>query len=127
MPVKNEYKSNGVLITCTDIVNGSELLKSNSGSYKHVYPDGLKFQLVDYSDTTELRLTSKQIEALAAQDSEYLICNPPYIGVLVAKSDFIYGMCRMWQIILDNTPFDTFVARTYQQALEWLHSKDITI
>ena len=126
MPVKNDFLETGVIVWHWAVVTGEELLQSNNAIYEHKFEDKFKFQLLDTTRITELKVTTKEIERLAKTDAAMTV-DQPQVAVIVAETDFIYGMGRMWTALAESDTFETAVVRTMGEAIEYLQKKGIHI
>jgi len=84
-----------------------------------------KYGLVDYSKITQFEISNSELEIIASQDlkaSEYI---PDGIVAIVAKKDLIFGINRMWEIIVENTglQWETMVFRDREDAEDWIREK----
>ncbi|MCW8825708.1 MAG: hypothetical protein OQK78_04715 [Gammaproteobacteria bacterium] len=126
MPLKNEYLKTGIIIWHWGVVTGDELISSNREIYNHKFENGCKFQLAELSKVTDFSLTTKDIKALANMDQS-LTTEQPQVGVVVAQSDYIFGMSRMWSMLAETETFKTHVVRTIDDALDYLRENGIDI
>lgn len=75
-------------------------------------------QLLDFSEVTEIRITTGAIRALAGPDP-FL---PTAWRAVVVPNDVAYGMARMFALMggMDESRFKVF--RDRAEALQWLHA-----
>ncbi|SHO53501.1 hypothetical protein [Desulfopila aestuarii] len=125
MPVDITYLSDGGVylygsgcLTYSDIVDANNVLYATPDKIK-----GLAYQLCDYSDVTEVNLTSKEIEKLALQDSKAAMLNPAMLIAVVGNQDLVYGLLRMWEAYATSPSFETNAFRTVEDAKTWISEK----
>jgi hypothetical protein len=79
--------------------------------------DPMMPELVDLTDVTDVSVTSAMVEASA----RWLLHAPRARRAIVAPTDVLFGLSRMYQLYRDDLSGDTLrVFRTREQALEWL-------
>lgn len=78
--------------------------------------------LWDFSEITDVGLTSKDIEKLAEYSPRYEKVRPNGRTALVASSNAAYGMARMFSIFgeVRNLPYPVMTFRTLPEAYAWL-------
>jgi len=126
MPLRNEFLEAGVIVWHWGVVTGEELLHSNRAIYEHRFADRFMFQLLDLTRVTDLKVTPQVIKSLAGMDTA-MTAEHPQVGVVIAETDFIFGMGRMWNIQAENDSFETTVVRTMGEAIEILQKRGIDI
>jgi hypothetical protein len=111
----------GVLHVGTGVVHGDEIHAGAMEDHRvEARARALRFGLVDLTDVTELRITSEHVRAIAAE-SHITARLAPHVSVaIVAPRDSIYGMARMWEILVEGTGWDIRIVRLREEALEWL-------
>jgi len=94
----------GVLHVGTGVVHGDEIHAGAMEDHRvEARARALRFGLVDLTDVTELRITSEDVRAIAAE-SHITARLAPHVSVaIVAPRDSIYGMARMWEILVEGT------------------------
>jgi len=126
MPVKTEYRKNGVILWHEDIVTGEQLIAVNKEIYSHEFQEDFQFQLLVLTDVTEFNVSSRDMKTLADMDTKAERDCKQYAYV-VARDDFLFGMSRMWNIQADEENFESRVVREMDEALSWLNSKGIEV
>jgi len=126
MPVKTEYRKNGVILWHEDIVTGEQLIAVNKEIYSHEFQEDFQFQLLVLTDVTEFNVSSRDMKTLADMDTKAERDCKQYACV-VARDDFLFGMSRMWNIQADEENFESRVVREIDEALSWLNSKGIEV
>ena len=124
MPIRHKFYSNGVLIWNWGIITGDEIIPANRKIYEHNFEDDFEFQLCDLSGVTDMQLTPDDIKTIASDDI-HGTANLNQVSVIVARTDYIYGMCRMWDMLAGNESFRAYVIRAKEEALEILSKSHI--
>ncbi|MBN1515076.1 hypothetical protein JXA32_00750 [Candidatus Sumerlaeota bacterium] len=125
MPIHVTYtQDGGLLVTGEGAVSGSDLVEAN----KKIYASEEKikqivYQLVDFSDISELHVILGDVEKIAVQDRAAARVNPDMFIAIVGKRDLVYGLSRMWEAMTEEAPFETKVFRELSDAQEWIQSK----
>ena len=115
----------GAIIRGEGRVEESELLAALK---EHLFQDPEKFRryrysLSDYSEISELDLSTQAIETIANYCREASAVNPDAIVTIVAYRDFLYGLSRMWEAWLADTDWETMIFRTREEAEAWLRQR----
>jgi len=126
MPVRCEFKSNGVIIWHSGAVTGSELIQANKSIYAHKFDGLFLFQLMELSDAETFDVSSGDMRALAAMDRQHSESHSQY-ACAVAPTDYLFALSRQWNIQAETESFNTHVVRSKGEAIEWFKSKDIAI
>ena len=73
-------------------------------------------QLLDFRDITELPITAVEVREVAALNP----FGPGARRAIVVASDVAFGMARMYQILVEQSPQEFEVFRDIDEALRWL-------
>lgn len=112
----------GVLITATGILTDDEFTKAIR---QHLAQDQEKYRryrfcLADYSGVTEDHVSSHTIRAVASMCKSAADVNPKIVVADVAKRNLEYGLSRMWEILCDETAWETRTFRSSGEARKWI-------
>jgi hypothetical protein len=77
-------------------------------------------QLCDYRDVTDAHLGGSEMREIVAAEQGSLDLLTGARIALVAPEDFSFGLGRMWEILADRMPFETYVFRSLGEATAWL-------
>ena len=91
----------------------NELIEINKGS-KDIY------ELVINSDDIELDFTQSEVWLLADKMKSIFQNFERGASAVVANTDFIFGMCRMLQTMIDNDRIAVSAFRTEELARKWI-------
>lgn len=77
--------------------------------------------LADWTDVTELVLSSEAIRASVRMTGEFVRLLPgDHRVALVARAPAVFGMCRMWQTLIEQVGVEALVFEDRDEALAWL-------
>ncbi len=84
--------------------------------------DPTKHVLWDLIDTTEVQLTSEEVEAIANFSPRYEGKRASGKTAFVAQKDILFGLSRMFEIqsSIRESPFPIMVFRSIDEAHQWL-------
>ncbi|QDU74463.1 hypothetical protein Pan97_14710 [Bremerella volcania] len=126
-----EFHDNGVFLVFADVVTDEQLLESDEGLYRHTYPEGLQFQLVDLSDVRDFQASHKTMRYLGEKDREFSQANGRQLIVVVAPT---HGRANsiVWEVWAQDTSAEdpvllTKIVDTHDEAFAWLKENGIEI
>jgi len=67
-------------------------------------------------------LIAQWIRSAGKADREILKNNPGLVFAVIAESDLVFGMARVWQAFLDDFAPHARIFRTLDEAQAWLKS-----
>jgi hypothetical protein len=127
MPMEIRDTDNGLgnIITGRDRIKDKEYVDA---ILKHLSQDEDKFKryrysLSDYTEVTNLEISSKSVELVAKYCQKASTVNSEAVVAIVAKKDVVYGLARMWEMLSDNTKWDIKVFRSREEAEAWISEK----
>ena len=85
-----------------------------------------RYNITDFSAITEKSITeipSEAVRKMAQLCEGASEINPEGVIAVVAGPDAIYGLSRMWEILVDDTPWETMVFRKIEDAKVWIKEK----
>jgi len=120
MPIKIQYDfAQNVLFSKA---TGAISLQDIMGYYSEIKQINLKSGycvLADYTEA-EIDLHYNDIATIAEKRRRSLL-NPAKLKIaIIARSDVVFGMARMYQIMIDEKQFYVNVFREREEALQWL-------
>ncbi len=111
----------GLRLTCTGTMNGSELLESNHKLLK-LPVQTCKYVLVQFQESATLVASADEIRQVAELDKLAAPCNPNVVIAVVAPTDAIFGLARMWSVFAEEFGWRTMVFRRRPDAEQWINS-----
>ncbi len=76
--------------------------------------------LCDYREITDFNLKTEDIEKIVDQDKNNELLFDKSKCAIVAGSDLIFGISRMWEILSEDNKIMTMIFRNIEDALKWL-------
>lgn len=115
-------KEGGVLTTYTGTVTDGDMINSANERLSLVEKlKWIKYFFSDFTDVDNFKVTSTGIQKIATIATTASKINNELILVAVVPSVLEYGMGRMWQAYSDEINWKTYLARTKEEASEWLN------
>ena len=104
------------LITARDIHDVKTALLAQESLLRQV-----AYAIVDLKAVTELKLTAAELRGLVKLDLHLAKLLPHAAVAIVAAADHPFGMARMWEVLAEDTGWQTAVFRTRAQAEAWVN------
>ncbi|MEW6674293.1 MAG: hypothetical protein AB1427_21575, partial [Thermodesulfobacteriota bacterium] len=125
MPVKINMIDGGMGIEfiSSGVVTGKEIIEANKKIYTREYLERLKYKIIDRSECTEYQVTTKEMRIIADQDIEASKINKHITILLISPTVLQYGMTRMWQVLSEETGFESIIFKDRPSANEYINKK----
>lgn len=122
MPLAYEdMKDCGILVKGEGVVTGNEIKEINRKLYDSTEKLlKTRYQLWDLTNVSEVVVSNTDIEIFARQDAAAAKINPNMAIAVVANSDLLYGLSRMWEGHSYSSPFKSMVCRDIADAERWI-------
>ena len=122
MPIEHSIAHGQYIVfRATGVVLGAEIIQANEWLYSEFPHKALaRFQLWDFSATTQIIVDIDKISAIAEQDKQAVQSLSQIVGALVAPTDLIYGLSRMWQAFADDEAIISHIFRDSASAEAWM-------
>jgi len=115
-------KEGGVFTHYSGTVTDADIIKSVKERLLLVEKlKPIKYFFSDFTDVDNFNVTSTGIQTIADIATRASKINNDIILVAIVPSDLEYGMARMWQAYSDDMNWKTYLARTKEEASEWLN------
>ena len=75
--------------------------------------------LDDYSDAT-LELSNEDIYEMAKQRTEFPYTNEKISIAVFCQDDYVFGLGRMYEVLIDKDKYNTMIFRSKEEAMKWL-------
>ena len=119
MPLTYEdTKDGGILVKGKGVISANEIKEINNDLYRS--PENIlkiKYQLWDLTEVSDALVSNADITFFANQDNAAVEVNPNMIIAIVANSDLIFGLSRMWDVYSN---FKHMVYRDIADAEKWI-------
>jgi hypothetical protein len=126
MPIETEVLQNGtgLLLICRGTVTGKDKIEAMERLL--AAPElvsHLRYIVID-QNAARVDLSAQDIRTLAELERRIAQLAPPgVVGAIIASRDVDYGMARMWQVLVEETGWETRVFRSFDEADSWLREK----
>ena len=77
------------------------------------------FAIIDFEEVTQLHVSHEQIRELVHLDRILAKQNPDAVIAVAAPKDHVFGLCRMWQSLVEDIGWKTALFRSREEALSW--------
>ncbi len=126
MPYTSTYVDNGkgVYKKGTGIVTGLEIFNSaRQEGLSSGRPGGIRYGLVDFSETTELKITTDDVRRIVEANRKVAAGSPGELVAIIAPGPLPYAMARLWHTLSDDLGWKSNVFHARQDALAWLRKE----
>ncbi|MEM7469143.1 MAG: hypothetical protein AAF387_19980 [Pseudomonadota bacterium] len=126
MPTLLEFRTEGVFIWNYGVLTGREILASNRAIYDYQFEGDFIYQIAMNGQLEEFAAEPEDMRKLAEMDRAY-VGHAAQIGIVVAESDYLFGMCRMWNQQAETDSFHATVVRHVRDAQSLLKARGIEV
>jgi len=108
----------GMVATGVGVLTGQDLLDATAQLREEAERNPeIRYAVMDLSEIPEEKVETRSIRALAAERLK--LTHELYV-VVVAPSEVLFGISRMWEMMADRRGLDSRVVRTRAEAITWL-------
>ncbi len=131
MPVTWSVVDNGriLFVTMSGRVTDQEYLGAHDGFFPATASaPGDALALIDFSAVTDIQITTAAVRESVRRTTAFLRNAPEghHRMAIVAGSPAVYGMCRMWQILIEESGLESVLFDNTAEAKEWLNAGKTT-
>jgi len=126
MPIKIDYVDGkrGVILTCTGVVTGAEVIDVNKEIYRRDETAApLLYQLIETDGLTGVNISTRELHDIADQDVAASRTIPNSVIAIYVSQDLPYALARMWQVFVERSGWETNVFRERAEAEAWLKAE----
>ncbi len=126
MPYTTSYVDDGrgVHKMGSGIVTGLEIFASDlQESLNEARAPKLRYGLIDFSETTELKVTPEDIRRIVELNRKMVILTTHALVAIVAPTPLPYAMARLWHTISDGLTWKANIFHTRPDAIAWLRKE----
>lgn len=122
MPVAVVFEGDGegAVLICRGLVTGDELKAATDEIYRSDQFATLRYMLGDFTQAERLHISTPEVRVIADRDRAAATTNPSIRWVIAAEQDFVFGLARMWEALMNAENIQTHIFRTVAEAREWL-------
>ena len=114
-------EDNGVVNRLSGVITGAEIIAQNAKMHaKESFNNNLSYYLCDLSQVEQIDINADEVAKIAEQDLKAAHKTQNQIVVVVATSDLIFGLGRMWQTLVEDSPLKAGVFRSMDEANKWI-------
>jgi hypothetical protein len=113
----------GIEIVASGIVSGDEVLAAHKEIYSPENLSRQRYQIVDRTRCDYYCVRPDEIKKIAELDITAAKSNPNIRIAIVAPTDLQFGMSRMWQIYVQESPIVTKIFHNRQSADAWIQEQ----
>ena len=115
----------GTLITAWDEMTEEDHIESVR---QHLLRDTeilkkVRFNISDYVNSEGVAVSSEAVNKISEMCQRASKINNDIVIAIVAKADHIYGMSRMWEMLSEETGWETMVFRDLDIAKNWIRKR----
>jgi len=125
MPIEIHILQNGMgrLWICHGIITGRDFIANNERIFRTKSYEGVRWLLLDETDARLQEMSAKEIRKIRGQDDRLAAVLPKLVTAVVAPSDFIFGMSRMWEMLTERPGWSVRSFRSRPEAEAWLRNE----
>ena len=111
----------GAVYTSSDVLTGQDLLDADARLQSELKRNPeLRYVLVDHRAIPDQQIDTESLKDLARETQASLERVPEGLVAVVAPSDVLFGLTRIWAALAENPRLHTLVTRSYDEATSWL-------
>jgi hypothetical protein len=111
----------GIVGTSVGLVSGQDLLDATARLREEVEGNPrIRYAVMDFSAIPEEDITTESLRVLATQRMESV---SGIFVVVVAPSEVLFGLSRMWEMLAEREGLISRVVRTRAEAIKWLQDE----
>ena len=103
-------------------VTKSDFMGACSEAFNNTNVVTQKYQILDFSQCTDFELSSDDINSLSQLAINASKINPNVIMAIVAPTDLVFGMSRVYEVYAEESGFKIKVFRNKSEAESWVES-----
>ncbi len=117
---KIEFNDRGVTLVFTDVITSQEIFDANTSIITHPDFTSLRYQLCIFHTVKDFQLSTAEMLSTAQRDIQAAKQNADVRVAIVTDSTLVYGLGRMYEAFSDESPWETAIFWTIEEAREWL-------
>ena len=112
----------GVEAIASTQVTKSDFMGACSEAFNNTNVVTQKYQILDFSQCTDFELSSDDINSLSQLAINASKINPNVIMAIVAPTDLVFGMSRVYEVYAEESGFKIKVFRNKSEAESWVET-----
>jgi hypothetical protein len=121
----HELRDRGSLLYLkgSDVLTGRELIETTRRLVETGDAiRGVRYTLVLFDEVTRVDVSADDIRRLVEVDKDLMLLIPQTVIAIVAPKDEMFGLSRMWEMMVGVPGWETRVFRSRAEAEAWLQS-----
>ncbi|MDQ8195137.1 hypothetical protein QEH59_11925 [Coraliomargarita sp. SDUM461004] len=125
MPYETKWQTHGIIWTYSGTLTGEELLRSNFEIFGDERFDDIRYQVVDLTAVTEVKVTEKHMRKIAHLDMAAARSNPRVkVAVVTTAKDGQFLSETYDRYTRGKSPWMTQLFTTLEEAATWLNTEN---
>jgi hypothetical protein len=123
MPFKNIIRDDGIMVTqITGVATDDDFIQFHQEAMTRGDFERNHLVLVDGTGIEKMQVTPEGSARLADNARPFLQKKLAKVKTaMVAESDLVFGMFRMWELMRSDLGYEVKVFRNTEEAINWLH------
>ncbi len=125
MPYETIWEDEGVYWRFFDQVTGREILQANLDIYMDCRFRSLKYQILNFLESTDFDITAEDVASIAAYDNELAGGAPEMRVAIVATREEIDELHDVYDSETVHSPWETGIFRELREARGWVLIREV--
>jgi len=114
----------GAVYTSYGVLTGQDLLEADVRLRALIEANpAFRYLLIDHSAITEEKIDTESLKAIAVRTEDNVRTIPEGLVAIVAPSDVLFGLSRLWAMRAEHPKLVTEITRTKETAIAWLEQQ----
>lgn len=119
------YTPYGVDIRFSDLATGRDIFDATAEILQHSERQPLQYAVWDFTGVTAVDIATDDVIRIADEDKRYGQHAPGFPVAVVTSRSALYGLVRMYQVLVDKSLFPAKIIHTRREAIEWLQGRGV--
>lgn len=120
MPFKQTVDIPCIIWEYFGVLNNEDILASNAGFYQHPDRQNIRYQIVDFNQVTEIRITADCIREIAFRDRDLANHLGSMHILAIATTPVSQGIVMMYERIIENPLWPVTYVASQDEARQWI-------
>ena|ERR1700733_4351115 len=123
MPYTDEQvdEGRGILRLWTGAVAAGDVIAANADLVTREDWTKLEYLIADFVGATEIEVATEDVRQIAIAEARLATVIPHLLIAVVAPTDYVFGIARMWEVFAEQTGWARRVFRSRREAEAWVH------
>jgi hypothetical protein len=110
----------GILRVWSGAVTARDVIAANADSFAREDWTKVEYVIADFTGATTVQATADEIRQISFAEVRHAMSFPHLVIAVVAPTDIIFGLARMWQVFAGATGWTLRVCRSRDEAEGWV-------